>query len=246
MKIVAIIQARCGSTRFPNKVFANICDLPLIWHVVNRLKFANTLTEIVLATTTNPLDDELCEWAALNHIKTFRGSENNVLNRYYEAAKFVDADVIVRITADDPFKEPCIIDQAVCKLLKTQIDFVSNNYPPSYPEGLDVEVFTKSALNKAEKYATSLFEQEHVTQYFYHNLSMFSFFNISHSSDLSFYRWTIDTKEDLMMVQRVYSLLYKDSKSIFHMEDILSLLKQYPEISKMNMNVARSEMYKSK
>lgn len=246
MKIAAIIQARCGSTRLPNKTFANICEAPLIWHVVNRLSFASTLTEIVLATTTNPEDDKLCEWADVNHIKTFRGSENNVLNRYSKAAKFVNADVVVRVTADDPFKEPNLIDQAVRKLLDSRADFVSNNYPPSYPEGLDVEVFTKLALDKAEKEAISLFEKEHVTQYFYHHLSSFKFFNISHSSDLSHFRWTIDTEEDLMMVRRIYTLLYKDSKSIFYMEDILNLLKQYPEIPKINMDVARSEMYKSK
>lgn len=244
MKVVAIIQARCGSTRFPNKVFANISGKPLIEHVVDRLKFAETVDEIVLATTTNPLDDKLCSWAEDFGTVVYRGSEHNVLNRYYEASRIVTADVIVRITADDPFKEPVIIDKAVRKLVTEKADFVCNNCPPSYPEGLDVEVFTKTALEIAEKESKSFFEREHVTQYFYHNPSIFKILNIANLENLSYLRWTIDTEVDFLMTQKVYSLLYKENAPIFHMDDILKLLKQYPEIAKMNRDVVRSEMYK--
>lgn len=244
MKVAAIIQARCGSIRFPNKVFADICGNPLIWHVAHRLKFAETVNEIVLATTTNPLDDKLSDWGVNHGITVFRGSENNVLNRYYEAAQFVNADIIVRITADDPFKEPIIIDRAVRKLIEEQADFVCNNCPPSYPEGLDVEVVTKTALEIAEHQSESPFEREHVTQYFYHHPSSFKILNINNVENLSNLRWTIDTKVDFLMVQEVYSRLYNADASIFHMDDILKLLKQYPEISKMNADVARSAMYK--
>lgn len=244
MKTVAIIQARCGSTRFPNKVFADICGKPLIEHVVNRLRFANTIDEIVLATTTNLLDDKLYNWALDHNITVFRGSEDDVLSRYYEASCYVSADIIIRITADDPFKEPLIIDEAVRKLITENADFVCNNCPPSYPEGLDVEVFTKKALDKAERESQDAFEREHVTQYFYHNPSSFKILNINNAENLSYLRWTIDTNVDFLMVQKVYSLLYKEDMSIFHMDDILRLLKQYPEISKMNMDVVRSEMYK--
>ena len=179
MKVVAIIQARCGSTRFPNKVFADICGKPLIWHVINRLKFAYTIDEIVLATTTNSLDDKLYEWAILNHITVFRGSENDVLNRYYNSAITCKADIIIRITADDPFKEPLIIDRAVRVLQEEKADFVCNNYPPTFPEGLDVEVFTRKALEVAESKSVSSFEREHVTQYFYRNPSDFKIINLS-------------------------------------------------------------------
>lgn len=244
MKVAAIIQARCGSTRFPNKVFADICGNPLIWHVVHRLKFAETVDQIVLATTTNPLDDKLFDWGVNHGITVFRGSEDNVLNRYHEAARFVNADIIIRITADDPFKEPIIIDNAVRKLIEEQADFVCNNCPPSYPEGLDVEVFTKRALGIAERESLNFFEREHVTQYFYHNPLAFKILNISNVENISYLRWTIDTEVDFLMVQEVYSRLYDGDASIFHMDDILRLLSEHPEISKMNVDVTRSEMYK--
>lgn len=245
MKVVAIIQARCGSTRFPNKVFAQICNHPLIWHVVNRLRFANTIDEIVLATTTNPIDDKLYEWAQENDVSVFRGSENDVLNRYYEAARFCNADVVVRITADDPFKEPQVIDKAVRKLLDEGADFVCNNFPPSYPEGLDVEVFTFKSLEIEEKNCISDYEREHVTQYFYHNPDNFKMFNISHTEDCSNLRWTIDTDTDFNMVLKVYADLYKDD-DIFHMNEIIEYLKKNPEVAAMNSEVARSAMYQSK
>lgn len=246
MKIAAIIQARCGSTRFPNKVFADLCGHPLIWHVVNRLRFASTVDEIVLATTINFGDQKLYDWGIKNNITVFRGSENDVLNRYYRASEEVNADIVIRITADDPFKEPSIIDKAVQKLLKEGADFVCNNFPPSFPEGLDVEVFTKRALSIAEQNSESNFEREHVTQYFYHNPSLFKILNISNHKNLSGLRWTLDTEEDFLMTRQIYSLLYKDDSSIFYMDDILDLLERFPEISRMNLGVTRSEMYKLK
>lgn len=246
MKSVAIIQARCGSTRYPNKIFADICGKPLIWHVINRLKFAETVDKIVLATTVNPLDNKLCTWAIENNILIYRGSENDVLNRFYETAREYDADTIIRITADDPFKEPIIIDQAVRMLQETKADFVCNNYPPTYPEGLDVEVFTRAALEIAELQSKSAFEREHVTQYFYHHSSDFKMLNIPYQKYLSYLRWTIDTEKDFLMVKKIYSLLFIGEGEIFHMEDILNLIEKYPEITQMNADVIRSEMYKSK
>ena len=245
MKVVAIIQARCGSTRFPNKIFSNICGQPLIWHVINRLKFAKSVDEILLATTTNKLDDRLYEWAVNNQVKVFRGSEDNVLNRYYEASRFIGADVIIRITADDPFKEPALIDCAVEKIVEEELDFVCNNNPPSYPEGLDVEVFTKKSIEIAEQNSVNEFEREHVTQYFYRNSSDFKICNISNNINLSHLRWTIDTDVDFSMVEMVYKYLSKNESEIFHMEDILNLFKTHPEIPNINMDVKRSEMYKS-
>ena len=110
MKIHAIIQARCGSSRFPNKVFADINGKPLIWHVVNRLSYAKTIDKIVVATTTSEKDDKIDAWCRDNSVACFRGSENDVLNRYYTASVAFPSDVVVRITADDPFKEPSVID----------------------------------------------------------------------------------------------------------------------------------------
>ena len=246
MNIVAIIQARCGSTRFPNKVFAELANKPLIWHIVNRLKFSKKITDIVLATTDNPLDDKLIDWAISNDVTFFRGNEDDVLNRYAEALKFANADIIVRVTADDPFKDPLLIDTVIEGLIKTNADFACNNNPPTYPEGLDVEVFTKDAILNADEKANTTFEREHVTQYFYHNPDKFRIVNVNNKEDISHLRWTIDTEQDYQMAKKVYSLLYKYDNEIFYMNDILNLLNQHPEISKINIDVARSEMYKLK
>jgi spore coat polysaccharide biosynthesis protein SpsF len=151
---------------------------PLIWHVIHRLKFSKTINNIILATTTNSIDDKLSSWAMNNKVQVFRGDENNVLNRYVEATKFAEADVIVRITADDPFKEHQLIDEAVNKLIFENADFVCNNFPPTYPEGLDVEVFTKEAILIAERNANTAFEKEHVTQYFYLHPNDFRMYNL--------------------------------------------------------------------
>lgn len=245
MITAAIVQARCGSSRFPNKTFALLQGKPLIWHVIERLKSARSLDKIVLATTTNPLDDQLYSWAKENNTEVFRGNENNVLNRYYEAARHCQADIIVRITADDPFKEPKLIDEAVNKLKEEKADFVCNNNPPTYPEGLDVEVFTRDALETAESHSRDAFEREHVTQYFYHHPDSFKMYNLSHTSDLSYLRWTIDTEADFCMAREVYDVLYNET-TIFHMEDILNLLKERLDIMQLNNKVVRSEMYKSK
>lgn len=208
MNVVAIIQARCDSTRFPNKVFADLCGRPFIWHVVNRLKFAQSLDHIVLATTNRPSDDKLYNWAKESGVDVYRGSESNVLNRYFEAANYSKADVVVRITADDPFKEPVLIDKAVNTLQKGGYDFVCNNYPPSYPEGVDIEVLSKNTLDRVVSLSFSDFEREHVTQYIYHHPEDFKIFNISNTEgNFSYLRWTVDTEKDFQMVTRIYSCI---------------------------------------
>jgi spore coat polysaccharide biosynthesis protein SpsF len=242
VNIVAIIQARTSSTRFPNKVFANLSERPLIWHVVNRLKFSKKITEIVLATTNNPNDDALQEWAIKENVSYFRGSEENVLNRFYNAAKIFNADVVVRITSDDPFKDVQVVDDVIEMLLNNNLDFAYNNHPTSFPEGLDTEVFTFKSLEQADKNASTDFEKEHVTQYFYKNLSLFKHANFSYSKNISKLRWTIDTEQDFNMCEIIYNELYKEGE-IFLLNDILDFLEKRPEVSEMNLNVKRSTMY---
>lgn len=243
MKTVAIIQARCGSTRFPEKVFADLSGHPLIWHVVNRVRNASKVDEVVIATTTNPIDDKLYEWCIANSIPVNRGSENDVLNRFYETAKKFNADIVVRITADDPFKEPRLIDEAINSLITEDADYVCNNFPPTYPEGTDVEVLTFDALEKQELNSSSDYEREHVTQYIYHNPKDFKMINLSNEEDLSYLRWTIDTEQDFEMVRKIYENLYSSDDRIFHMEEILSFLRNNPEVASMNSDVKRSAMY---
>lgn len=243
MNFVAIIQARLGSTRLPKKVFADLAGKPLIWHVINRLKYSDRINNIVLATTNSSKDDELANWAIKENVNLFRGSENNVLERFYFAAKHYSADIIVRITADDPFKDPAIIDKVIDKLLEDNLDFAYNNNPPTFPEGLDTEVFTYNAIEKAYFHSNDDYEKEHVTQYFYRNSELFKQSNFENVNNISNLRWTIDTELDYEMTKQVYNFLYKNG-SIFQTNDILKLLDEKPEISQINIDVARSAMYK--
>lgn len=240
----AIIQARCGSTRFPNKVFADINGKPLIWHVVNRLTHAKTIDKIVIATTTNEKDDQIEKWCNENNVACFRGSENDVLNRYYSASVAFPSDIVVRITADDPFKEPAVIDAVVNKLINEGYDHVTNNFPPSWPEGLDCEAFTFAALEESEKTTNDAFEREHVTQYIYHNPDKFKIGNVASPKNLSYLRWTIDKEVDYEMVKAVYAHRDPANTGILLLDEILDILEKYPEIKEINSSVERSAMYK--
>lgn len=242
MRVNAIIQARCGSTRFPNKIFALIDGKPLIWHVVNRLKYAETITDIVVATTINKLDDKIEQWCNENGIKCYRGSESDVLNRYFCASLAYPSDYIVRITADDPFKEPSVIDNVVKTLIENDLDYVTNNFPPSFPEGLDCEAFTKKTLIKMEKNATEDVEREHVTQFIFHHLTDFKIKNVSCNRMLKQYRWTIDTELDYQYVLAIYKARKNKNGPLF-MDEILSILDDNPDILDINSSVHRSLMY---
>jgi spore coat polysaccharide biosynthesis protein SpsF len=243
MKIVAIVQARLGSKRFPRKVFANLAGKPMIWHLIERLKYSREINKIILATTDNQLDDDLSKWAETENVLCFRGSENNLLQRFYFTAKHYEADIIARVTADDPFKDPEIIDYLINVLLANDYDFVCNNNPPSFPEGLDTEIFTYKSLERAYSESIDDYEKEHMTQYFYRNPDKFSQYNFLNSENLSHLRWTVDTIADFEFANIIYSNLYRPG-SIFLMNEIIDFLKRNPEIIQTNANVERSAMYK--
>jgi spore coat polysaccharide biosynthesis protein SpsF len=241
--VTAIIQARTGSKRLPNKIFSKIVGKPLIWHIVDRLKYSKRIQSVVLATTTSTNDDSIQDWCERNNVKIFRGSEDDVLDRYYQAAMANKSNIIVRITADDPFKDPHIIDSVIDLFESRSLDFAYNNSPPTFPEGLDTEVFSFDSLKKAALQSVDPFEREHVTQYFYRNPEIFKQANFPFSKDLSYLRWTIDLEPDLIMVKEIYENLYFEGK-IFLMEDILNLLEKKPYLKEININVERSSMYK--
>jgi spore coat polysaccharide biosynthesis protein SpsF len=240
--IAAIIQARTSSTRLPNKVLADIEGKPLISHVIDRVSRSELIDRIVIATTTNSNDNILEEYANDNGVAVFRGDENDVLLRFYGAAKELGVTTIVRITSDDPFKDPQVIDLVIRNFFDYEVDFAYNNHPPTFPEGLDVEVFAYEALEEAVRDSFDPFEREHVTQYFYRNPDKFKQINVSNPENLSYLRWTIDSQEDLDMAREVYSKLYGNG-NIFLMDDILNLLKRYPHIANINRSVKRSVMY---
>ncbi len=242
MVISAIIQARMGSTRLPNKTFLDLCGKPLLFHVVERLKYSKHINNIVVATTNLAQDDVIENWTKENRINFFRGSVENVLNRYYKAAKKFNSDLIVRITADDPFKDYRIIDNAIETIIENKLDFVCNNNPPTYPEGLDVEVLTYNCLKKCNDNSKSLYQKEHVTQYIHQNPDIFETKNIKNEKDYSNYRWTIDTNEDYIFVNKIYESLYKED-DIFLTEEIYNLLESNKDLLKINSKVKRSIQY---
>lgn len=240
--IAAIIQARMSSTRLPGKVLTDIEGKPLLWHIIERLEKAKKIDTIIVATTDKKSDKKVIDVAKKAGVKTFAGSENDVLDRYYKAAKKFGSKVIVRITSDDPFKDPKIIDKLVGVFLKSKgkFDYISNTIIPTYPEGLDIEIFSFKALEKAWRESKKLFEREHITPYIWRHPEKFNLKNISLKKDLSYLRWTIDYPQDLQFAREIYKRLYA-KKPIFLMKDILDVLEKEPYLQKINQGIVRNE-----
>lgn len=241
--IVGIIQARMGSTRLPGKALLDLAGAPFLARVIERMQYAETLDALVLATTTEPTDDPLVELAASLGVGVYRGSVDDVLGRFTQAARQAEAALIVRITADDPFKDPQVIDHAVrLWLQEPTLDYVSNTLEPTYPEGLDIEVFTRAALERAWREARLPSEREHVTPYIWKHPDRFRVRNFRFARDLSHLRWTVDYPEDLEFARAVYERLYRPGQ-VFLMEDILRLLEAEPELAQINAGFRRNEGY---
>jgi len=240
--ILAIIQARMSSTRLPGKVLAPIGNRPLLWHVLNRLSFVPSIDQAVVATSVEPADDRIADFCLENRFEYFRGSESDVLDRFYHTTKHYSADVVVRITADCPLIDPEIVDKVISIQLGGAWDYTSNTIDRTFPDGLDVEAFTFEALKKAWYEATLMSEREHVTPYIWKNRKLFKVCQFTQKKNLSDMRWTVDEPEDLELVRRIYELLYND-RSIFMMQDILGLLQQHPDIAKTNRGFICNEGY---
>jgi spore coat polysaccharide biosynthesis protein SpsF len=232
-KIGLITQARMGSTRLPGKVMKNLLGAPMLEHFIARIKQAKHVQEIVIATTTHKRDDVIVNLAERLGVKSFRGSEDDVLGRYYGAAKRFKIDIIIRATSDCPLVDPQIIDEMVSMFLEEEIDYLSNNLERTYPLGLDVEIFSFSALERAHKCADADFEREHVTPYIRNNPEIFKIKNKCLEKDFSNYRLTVDTKEDFELIARIYKE-FSDKKEMFLLKDVLNLLERKPELVKIN------------
>lgn len=242
MMISAIIQARMGSTRLPKKVLKNIENKPMLWHIIQRVKKAELVDKIIIATTIKEEELPIAGVAEKTRVDFFRGSENDVLDRYYRAAKKYKAKVIVRITADCPLIDPRIVDKVVKYFLENDFDYVGNTLKRTYPDGLDTEVFSYRALEKAWREAKKSSEREHVTSYIWNHPQMFKLSNVENNKDFSYMRWTVDEERDLKFVREIYKRLYKKGK-IFYMRDVLKLLKRYPELMDINKNIVTNEGY---
>jgi spore coat polysaccharide biosynthesis protein SpsF len=241
-RIVAIVQARLDSTRLPRKATASICGKPLLEHVSDRVRGSRLIHEVALATTTDPADRQLIHLASENHIVSYAGSRTDVLDRFYQAARRFDADIIVRVTADDPFKDPEVTDRVIETFLSRQpLDYCGNTVEPTYPEGLDIEVFSFQALNRAWREAIRASDREHVTPYIWRQPDLFRCASVKLGRDLSRLRWTLDYEEDLKFVREVYARLYRGQ--IFGMEEILALLENEPWLAGINAGFVRNAGY---
>lgn len=241
--VFAIIQARMNSSRLPGKVILDIHGVPELVHVVRRVQKAKHIDKILLATTNDKIDDVIEHCCSKYNILCYRGSEDDVLDRYFRAASNFDAtdeDYIIRITADCPFIDAEVVDMVVDAALKSKRDYVSNTIKPTFPDGLDVEVFTYKALTIAWQNATLKSEREHVTPYLHKHPEIFSVLNIENTTDYSSLRWTLDEKEDFEVTLSVYNELYCERK-YFSMADILKLSKEKPEIFEKNKRFKRNE-----
>jgi spore coat polysaccharide biosynthesis protein SpsF len=237
MRIVAILQARVGSTRLPGKVLMDLGGEPMLARVVNRVQRARTLSQVVVATTNEPRDDAVAALAAQRGWAWFRGSTDDVLDRFYHAALAHQADVVVRVSGDCPLIDPAVIDQIVTLFLDGQpeLAFADNRQPAhTFPIGLDAEVMRLDALTRAWHEDANPAWREHVTPYIIRHPELFRQTSLNHPTDLSRHRWTVDTPADFELVQQVYAHFGQDT---FTWAEALALLEAHPEWSALNEHV---------
>jgi spore coat polysaccharide biosynthesis protein SpsF len=227
MKTGVIVQTRVGSTRLPGKVMLDLCGKPVIGHVIDRLKQSRVLDEIIIATTTLERDKVIVEQAKKNEVKWFCGSEDDVLSKYYYAAKENNLDVVVRVTSDCPLIDPTILDDVVDFYMRNNYKLVTNAGTDlnqrTFPRGLDVEVFSFSALEYAFNNAQKSYQREHVTPYLY-EMYFDSIHHYKNDTDYSNFRWTLDTDEDYALISAIYDRLYKAYGGRFGLYEVLELM----------------------
>ena len=241
MKIIAIIQARLGSTRLPGKVLLDLEGKTVLEHVVDRVRSSKFITDVVVATTIKKEDLKIVNLCSSNGTSVYCGSENDVLDRFYQAARLFQAEHIVRITSDCPLIDPIVIDEVIKLHLAEKADYTSNTLKETYPDGQDTEIFTFEALKESWKNAHLTSEREHVTPYMRKNQA-FKCINLESQVDLSNKRWTLDNPEDYEFIQIIYKNLYNKNR-VFNMNEILKFINNNPEIEGINKSIVRNEGY---
>jgi spore coat polysaccharide biosynthesis protein SpsF len=235
MKVVAIIQARMGSSRLPGKVLLDLAGRPMLQRVFERTRLASELHDVVVATTTLADDDAVAAMCRTRGWPCFRGSAADVLDRYYQAARAHQADVVVRITADCPLLDPAIVDRAV-QMFRAAQPRVHYATTDGHPRGLDVEVVRMDALEQAWREAETGPEREHVTLHIYRNPGKFTLLNVSWPDKLDHWRWTVDTMEDLTLVRFIFEHF---GESHFHWRDVKALMERRPDWAALNQAVVQ-------
>lgn len=243
MRIEAFIQARMNSTRLPGKVLKKVLGKPLLEFLIERLSQSKEIDDIVVVTSQAKEDDAIVSFCKIRGIAFFRGSEEDVLDRYYQAALERKVDAVVRITADCPLIDPEIVDQVIQVFKKEYptIDYVSNTLERTFPRGLDVEVFSFQVLQRSAERVNLPEEREHVTLHLYRHPENFRLRNVAHLPTLQAYRWTVDTPEDFALVHLILENLYP-SNTQFRMDDILQLLVQNSEWNALNAHIEQKQI----
>jgi spore coat polysaccharide biosynthesis protein SpsF len=247
-----------GSSRLPGKVLLDLAGQPMLARVVDRVRHARLLDDIVVATTSEVQDDPVAEFCLERGYSVYRGSLNDVLDRFYRAAKQAGAEIIARITADCPVIDPGLVDDVIRALADSNTDFAANRLPPpwrrTYPIGLDVEVCTFAALECAWKEADQKFQREHVMPYIYEGVELdsspvalgislrgFKIAQLNHMPDYGALRWTVDTSEDLKLLRLVYARF--GGRDDFSWEDVLALFLREPELARVNADVHHKTVF---
>jgi spore coat polysaccharide biosynthesis protein SpsF len=241
MKIVAIIQARMGSSRLPQKVLKDLGGATVLDRVLNRLGRSRMIQESLVATTIESADNVIVEHCERTGRKVFRGSELDVLDRYYQAAKHTGADVVVRITSDCPVIDPEVTDTTIRAFLDRRADYASNVRVRTYPRGLDTEVMTVQALERAWRESTKPYQRAHVTSYIYENPGEFKLHGIENDADCSQHRWTVDTPEDLQLLRAIYARF--GGRDDFGWREVLKLVQADPSLAEINRHIAQRAVH---
>ncbi len=238
MKTVAIVQARMGSTRLPNKVMKLIGGVPMIELLLSRLSLATEVNQIIVATSVDGRNQPLVDQARRLGFECIQGSENDVLDRYLQAAKVAKADVVIRITGDCPLVDPALVDEAIRQFKAAGVDYLSNTSPPSYPDGLDIEVFTLAALERAATETDKAYDREHVTPYL-RTAGQFRQATMQNEEDLSALRWTVDEPTDFAVISNIFVHFAADIH--FTWQQVLELQRSQPELFAANQQLLRNE-----
>jgi spore coat polysaccharide biosynthesis protein SpsF (cytidylyltransferase family) len=243
VRVLAVIQARLGSTRLPGKALLEVAGRPMLAHVIARARAIAHVDRLVIATTVAPEDEALAALALRLGAPCVRGSVDDVLDRFHQAWREHPADAIVRVTGDCPLLDPLVSGLVLRDYLdhREAADYVSNVEPPTYPDGLDTEVVSAGALERAWREARRRSDREHVTTYVRDERNGFRLRNVSHREDLSGHRWTVDEPRDLDFVRAVYRLLSPDGARLFGMGEVLDLVRARPELARLNDGIARNE-----
>ena len=238
--IGCIVQARMNSSRYPEKIMLKIKNRPILDFVINQLNFSKKINKLIIATTTKKIDDIIVNYASKNNINFFRGSEKDVLDRYYQCAKLFLFSIIVRITSDAPLIDPIITDQVIEQYNPVKYDYVCNTQPRTFPQGYAVEVFSFKALENAWKNAKKISEREHVTPYIYTNEKKFKLYNITNKKNLSHIRCTLDRANDFLFLKEI--ILSIDKQPIL-LDDVLNIINKSPGLLDINKNYIQNEGY---